>query len=186
MIAAVGEKGFGLLLMVLSLPSALPVPAPGYSTPFGIVIGFVALQMILGRSEIWLPEKLRAKRLSARLATKMLGAASNVLLKIERFVQPRQKWVRARSGQMALGLVVAVMAGLMILPIPLTNTFPAMVIFLIGVSLSEEDGWLALGALAVGAAALFLYVGVITLLITQGPGAIDAFKDAIKGLLGMA
>ena len=30
---AVGEKGFGLLLIVLSLPSALPVPAPGYSTP---------------------------------------------------------------------------------------------------------------------------------------------------------
>ena len=33
---AVGEKGFGLLLIVLSLPSALPVPAPGYSTPFGL------------------------------------------------------------------------------------------------------------------------------------------------------
>ena len=26
---AVGEKGFGLLLIVLSLPSALPIPAPG-------------------------------------------------------------------------------------------------------------------------------------------------------------
>ena len=32
---AVGEKGFGLLLVVLSLPSALPVPAPGYSTHLG-------------------------------------------------------------------------------------------------------------------------------------------------------
>ena len=27
----VGEKGFGLLLMILSLPSALPIPAPGHS-----------------------------------------------------------------------------------------------------------------------------------------------------------
>ncbi len=40
---AVGEKGFGLLLIVLSLPSALPVPAPGYSTPFGLVMALIAL-----------------------------------------------------------------------------------------------------------------------------------------------
>ena len=33
----VEEQGFGLLLMTLSLPSALPIPAAGYSTPFGIL-----------------------------------------------------------------------------------------------------------------------------------------------------
>lgn len=186
MTAAVGEKGFGLLLMVLALPSALPIPAPGYSTPFGIVIGFVALQMIFGRSEIWVPEKLRGKRLSAHLARKLLGAASYFLRKIERFIRPRQRWMRARLGHVALGVVVAAMACLMILPIPLTNTFPAMVVFLIGVSLSEEDGWLALGALAVGAAALLLYAGVIYLLITQGPEAINTLKDGVKSLLGLA
>ena len=42
---AVGEKGFGLLLIVLSLPSALPVPAPAYSTPFGLVMALIALQI---------------------------------------------------------------------------------------------------------------------------------------------
>ncbi len=31
------ERIFGFLLVILSLPSALPVPAPGYSTPFGIL-----------------------------------------------------------------------------------------------------------------------------------------------------
>ncbi len=35
---AVGERGFGILFVLLSLPSALPVPAPGFSTPFGVVI----------------------------------------------------------------------------------------------------------------------------------------------------
>ena len=49
---AVGEKGFGLLLIVLSLPSALPVPAPGYSTPFGLMMALIALQMIRGLSLI--------------------------------------------------------------------------------------------------------------------------------------
>ena len=50
--SAVAEKGFGLVLIILSLPSALPVPAPGYSTPFGIVIALMALQMISGREAV--------------------------------------------------------------------------------------------------------------------------------------
>ena len=40
----VSTKGFGIFLAVLSLPSALPVPAPGYSIPFGIVL------LVLGAS----------------------------------------------------------------------------------------------------------------------------------------
>ena len=55
---AVGEKGFGMLLVVLSLPSALPVPAPGYSTPFGLVMALIALQMVCGRRTVWLPYKI--------------------------------------------------------------------------------------------------------------------------------
>ena len=29
------ERTFGFLFVLLSLPSALPIPAPGYSIPFG-------------------------------------------------------------------------------------------------------------------------------------------------------
>ena len=65
---AVGEKGFGLLLIVLSLPSALPIPAPGYSTPFGVVMALIALQMICGRKAIWLPKRLGTIRIKPKLA----------------------------------------------------------------------------------------------------------------------
>ena len=30
---AFGEKGFGMLLLLLAFPAALPIPAPGYATP---------------------------------------------------------------------------------------------------------------------------------------------------------
>ena len=50
------EKGFGILLLLFSLPSALPVPAPGYSIPFGIILGLLALQLVLGRKTPWLPD----------------------------------------------------------------------------------------------------------------------------------
>lgn len=184
-VAAVGDKGFGLLLMVLSLPSALPVPAPGYSTPFGIVIALIALQMLVGRHTLWLPRRLNRIRIKPSLADKMLPAAAKFLRKIERFIRPRQQWVRTRAGLSAIATVILVMASLMILPIPLTNTFPAMVIFLVGAGLTEEDGLLALAAFAVGCVAVLLYGYIIFLLITQGPEAVDGIKDWIKARLGM-
>lgn len=181
---AVGEKGFGLVLMVLSLPSALPIPAPGYSTPFGIVIGLIALQMMLGRQTLWIPSRLKIVRIKPSLAQRMLGTAAKFLRKIERFIRPRQRWIRTRTGQAGLATIIFVMACLMILPIPLTNTFPAMVIFLIGIGLSEEDGLLAIAAFAVGLLAVALYAGIIYLLLTQGPEAIEGIKEWIKSLFG--
>jgi hypothetical protein len=181
---AVGEKGFGLVLIILSLPSALPVPAPGYSTPFGIVIALIALQMMSARQTVWLPQKLGKIRIKQKLANTMLGSASRFLNMIERYIRPRQRWIRSRIGQATLAIIILIMACLMILPIPLTNSAPAMVIFMIGVGLSEDDGLLALGAFAVGCCAVLLYVGVIYLVVTQGVEAIEPIKEGIKAFLG--
>lgn len=182
---AVGEKGFGLLLIVLSLPSALPVPAPGYSTPFGIVIALIAIQMLMGRPTVWLPARLQRIRIKPSFAKKMIGAATKFLRAVEHLIRPRQQWIRSRVGQSGLATVILIMACLMMLPIPLTNTLPAMVIFLIGVGLSEEDGLLAIGAFAVGCVAVVLYGYIIYLVLTQGPEAVDGIKDWIKARLGM-
>lgn len=182
---AVGDKGFGLVLMVLALPSALPVPAPGYSTPFGIAIALLAIQMIRGNHSVWLPQKVSKLRIKPSLAHKMLGAASAFLRKIEFLIRPRHRWIRTQFGQAGLATVIIIMACLMMLPIPLTNTLPAMVIFLIGIGLSEEDGLLALGAFAIGCVAVLFYAGIIYIFLTQGSEAIEAIKDGIKSLLGM-
>ena len=182
---AVGEKGFGLLLIVLSLPSALPVPAPGYSTPFGLVTALIALQMIIGQTTIWLPQKIGNIRIKPKLADKMLSSSSKFLSKIERYICPRRKWIHGRSGQVSLALLVLIMACLMMLPIPLTNTFPAMVIFMIGVGLSEEDGLLAIGAFTLGCFAVLLYMCIVYIILTQGVEAIEQIKDWIKSLVGM-
>ena len=183
---AVGEKGFGLLLIVLSLPSALPVPAPGYSTPFGVVMALIALQMICGRKAIWLPQGLGTIRIKPKLAKTMLATVSKFLSKIERCIRPRQKWIRGRTGQASLALVVLIMACLMMLPIPLTNTFPAMVIFMIGVGLSEKDGLLAIGAFTLGCCAVLLYIGIVYIVLMQGVEAIEPIKDWIKSLVGIS
>ena len=173
-------------MVVLSLPSALPVPAPGYSTPFGIVIALVALQLSFSRRTLWLPRMLANIRIKPKLAYSMLSSASNFLLKVERYIKPRQRWIRSRLGQLGLSIVIIIMAFLMMLPVPLTNTFPAIVIFIIGVGLAEEDGLLALGAFFIGCFALFLYAGIIYLVLTQGAEAIEPIRDLIKSFLSIS
>ncbi len=181
----VGEKGFGLLLMILSLPSALPIPAPGYSTPFGVAILLIAIQMLSGRRNLWLPRRIQGVQIPAGLAKRMAAAADKFLRATERWIKPRHEWIASPAGHAGLAIVVAVMAALMMLPIPLTNTFPAMVIFLIGIGLAEEDGLLAIVAFAIGLCAILLYAYIIYLVVTQGPEAIDQLKDWIKGLLNL-
>lgn len=75
------------------------------------------------------------------------------------------------------------MACLMILPIPLTNTFPAFVIFLTGIGLTEEDGFFSLGAALLGVLAVGLYAVVIYFFIHFGLEGIEMIKEAIKATL---
>ena len=180
----VGDKGFGLLMLILSLPSALPVPAPGYSTPFGILLFCLGLQMLLSKPVPWLPQWARRMTIKQRLAQKMIKAAIAFFSKVEHLIKPRLHWISSRLGLPVMGLLVIIMSLLMILPIPLTNTAPAMVIFLIGVGLCEDDGLFAGGACLLGILAVLLYAGVIFLFIqlyqNYGSEAGEKLKELIK------
>ena len=140
---AVGDKGFGVLLMLLALPSALPIPAPGYSIPFGVAMAIIAVQIFIGRQSIWLPKRIMAFRVHPRLANKMLKSGAAFLRRMETLIKPRLRWMHSRAGHSALAIIICIMAILMMIPIPGTNTLPAMAIFIIGVSMSEEDGFIA-------------------------------------------
>ena len=179
----VGDKGFGILLVILSLPSALPVPAPGYSTPFGIVLMLLGLQMMSGRERPWLPERALRKEVSREFAGKLVRSANRFLGFAERLIRPRMRWINRKGGRMFLGCVVVLMASLMILPIPLTNTLPAGVIFLVGVSLSEDDGLVAIGSFLAGLLAAAFYAYIIYLLATVGMEGVVRLKDWIKDFL---
>ncbi|HAN45257.1 MAG TPA: hypothetical protein DCQ32_01750 [Cyanobacteria bacterium UBA8156] len=115
-----GDRAFGLLFVLLSLPSALPIPASGYSTPFGVVVLILALQWLVGRPSPWLPLAVpdRPDGFGGGVAGGLTLVVSSG--KADPTAVGRSVSVRADSG------AVALMAIAMILPIPGTNTVPAM------------------------------------------------------------
>jgi len=180
LVERVGDRGFGLLLLVLALPSALPVPAAGYSVPFGMLLVVLALQMLLGKTRPVFPKRLEQLTLSRSTAEKLLKGTAWIFKRLEWIVRPRMRWVGQRGGLTLMGGLVLAMAILMMIPIPMTNTFPAFVIFLIGVGLTEEDGFFAMGACLVGIFAVLLYAALVWAIIAYGPEVVTTIKDAIR------
>ena len=177
---AVGDKGFGLLLVILSLPSAIPVPAVGYSTPFGICMVIIAAQIFVGRTQVQLPKRLKKIRIPLKLVQSITSFALHFLKRTERFVKPRQRWIHSRPGHSILSITIAVMAIFMIFPIPGTNTLPAMAIFVIGISIAEEDGLIAITAILFSTLAAAFSGWLAYWFVTEGPEKVEAIKEGIK------
>ena len=156
-------RGYSLLLLLLALPFATPIPLPGLSTPFGLAIALIALRLALGQRP-WLPKRLQRKTLPPGFFGRLLGFSTRLVRFLEKVMRPRlapvteAPWLRQVH---ALLMFFAALGLLLPLPIPFTNSFPAWVILLMAGGLLERDGLSVLGAYLVFAAgiAYFLLLG---------------------------
>ena len=179
------SRTFGFLFVLLSLPSALPIPAPGYSTPFGVVMFLLAVQIIIGREQPWLPEKFRRRGFERTKIQGLIGKGIPWLQKIELVARPRLTPVcTSRAGQIVIGVAIALMSISMMIPIPLTNTLPAIGIFVTGFGLLDDDGAISLGGLAICAVSAAATSTILYLFFRLGAAgmeqAVDAAKDWVK------
>ena len=183
-----GDRGFGFLLLLLALPAALPLPAPGYATPFGIVMASLGLQMLIGRTHPWVPSFLARRSVPFSLFTFSVRNARIPLRVVELFIRPRlQRLARHRLMLPGLGLTVCILSCMMSVPIPLTNTAPSFAIFLIAAGLIEEDGLFLLLGMLLAPAAGVLAASAIYLAWLHGPAAVeDIIKPTIKGWIGLS
>ncbi|MEL7333773.1 MAG: exopolysaccharide biosynthesis protein, partial [Cyanobacteria bacterium J06560_2] len=180
-----GERTFGFLFVLLSLPSALPIPAPGYSTPFGVVMFLLAVQLIIGREQPWLPEKFRKKSFERSQVAGLIGKGIPWLQRIEKIARPRLTSVcTSRVGRLIIGGAIALMSISMMIPIPLTNTLPAIGIFVTGFGLLDDDGAISLGGLTICAVSAAATSTILYLIFRLGMAgmeqAVDAAKEWIK------
>lgn len=176
-----GERTFGFFLVLLAMPSALPVPAPGYSIPFGILILSMAIQLVKGREEPWFPRWFRNGSVSLTKVQKLIKAAVPWLKRLENLSRPRFTYLcTSRPGRVLLGCAIALMGLSMLIPLPLTNTLPAIGVFVIGFSLIEDDGFISIMGLTISFIAAVLSITLITAYFIGGVSLVDAVIERIK------
>jgi len=181
-LALTGERVFGFLLVVLSLPSALPVPAPGYSIPFGIAMFFLAIQLVVGRDRPWFPEKLLQGSMKLETVQKFVKMGLPWIERIENITKPRLAYLcTSIPGKIMLGCAIALMSVSMMIPIPGTNTLPAIGIFVTAFGLLEDDGIICIAGLFICALGLTLTTSILVF----GAVAVEKFIDLIKGYVGV-
>ena len=177
-----GERVFGFLFIILAIPSALPVPATGYSTPFGIAMFFLAIQLIIGRDRPWLPAKIMNGSMSLKKVQGFVKKAIPWIQKIENLTKPRIAYIcTSFPGKVLLGCAFALMSISMMIPIPLTNTIPGIGIFVTAFGLLEDDGLICIVGLFICALGLTLTTSVLVF----GAVAVEKFIDLIKGYVGV-
>jgi len=156
-----GERTFGFLFVLLALPSALPVPAAGYSLPFGLLLFLLAVQLMAGGISPWLPRWIMNRPIALSRLQAFVKLGIPWIQHIERLSKPRLILVcTGRPGRALIGCAIALMAVFMMIPIPGTNTLPAIGIFVTGLGLLGDDGAISLAGLA-----LCLIAAIFTLSI---------------------
>jgi hypothetical protein len=171
------ERIFGFLLVILSLPSALPVPAPGYSIPFGILIFLLAVQLIIGAKIPWLPQRMMNHAIKLETVQKFLKSGLPWLRRIEAIARPRFTYIcTSLPGRVTIGCAIALMAISMMIPIPGTNTLPAIGVFVTSFGLLEDDGAISLGGLVLCLMGAILSISIIGAVIWGGSSILDLIK----------
>ncbi len=137
----VGPKGHAFLGMFLCLPFLQPIPLPGLSTPFGLTLAILGVFTLLYRPP-YVPQRLGKMKLDGSSVLKICSGLEALLTRLEHLVKPRgrgvcrQLWLKRLNG--CLFLLHGALLSLP-LPIPFTNTLPAISIFLISWGTLEED-----------------------------------------------
>jgi hypothetical protein len=166
------EKSFAVLFVLLLSVPALPLPTGGVTHVFEVIAMLLALELIVGRRKVWLPDRWRAREISPAMRERF----SEKLL-------PRIRWIEGHSharlgfllsnrlSGVVYGAVTLVLVVAAFLAPPFTglDTLPALGVVLIGLGVLLEDPLLGLAGLLLGAA------GVLVALLL-GRAAVDAVR----------
>lgn len=147
------QRGFALVLMVLMLPAALPLPTGGVTHVLELFGALVALQMIVGRRELWLPRRLARHRLGDTFTGKAAPRLLRFIRWFERHSRPRAaRLLTARPVLAIVGVVllVFVVAAFVAPPFSGLDTLPAMGVVIVSLGVILGDALIAGGGVVVG------------------------------------
>jgi len=169
-----------LLLMILALPFCQPLPLPGLSTFFGTVIALIGLRLCF-RLEPWFPAGLLDRKFSPRTLGRILSSTKRLVRALEVMLRPRWsflvEWTLMHHLYGAMICVSGVFL-LLPLPVPLSNTLPALAIVLLAAAMFERDGLVGLLGIIVFALALVFFGGIFL----GGAAAIHAVREWFAGI----
>jgi len=165
-VSVLRDRAFALLVVLLGLPNCLPMPPP-IPLICGLLLGFVALQIISGRAAPWLPKAILSRSLARSDVDRALARALPLFRQLERFSKPRMSLLDNMFAMRLMGVVLLVLALALLFAPPLVGQIPlGIAVCLVGIGLVERDGVVVLGGLAVGSLGVSLSLGFVYAIVS--------------------
>ena len=140
--AQLGDRGFGLMLLLFALPNSIPLPIPGVSTLTSLPLIFFAAQLCFGRERVWLPIWVADRRIPMARLKPFIHKTLPWLVRLEKLVKPRLDIITTRRFERIAGGLIIVLALLIALPIPLGNLPLGIAMTILALAITERDGFL--------------------------------------------
>jgi hypothetical protein len=166
------EKSFAVLFVLLLAIPALPLPTGGVTHVFEVIAMLLALELIVGRREVWLPERWCRRELGEGLEKR-----AELLVRRIRWLESHS---RARLGYLLAHRLTGVLFGLVVFALTLgaflappftgLDTLPALGVVLVSLGVLLENPLLGIAGTVIGA-------GGVVLEIVLGRAAVDAVRD---------
>ncbi len=160
---AIGDRSYGPALMLPALIEISPIGGiPGVPTFLALIIAITAVQLLIGKEHLWMPQFIQRRSVSA----KKLRAAAD---KSNGLAHLLDKWFHGRLPAFVTGVWQRIAAGTVILLcllvpplefIPFASTVPMLVIMGIGLAILVRDGLLMLLAISAGAVTVVAGLGI--------------------------
>jgi hypothetical protein len=133
---------------------ALPLPTAGVTHVFEVITMLLALELIVGRRRIWLPQRFRRVDLSGSARTRFIETLLRRIRGLERFSRPRGRWLfghrlsASAFGALTLGLALA---AFLAPPFSGLDTLPSLGVVVLALGYLLTDILLAAVGAVVGA-----------------------------------
>lgn len=163
------EAGFGAVFALLAL---IAIPFFGLSTPFGLAMALGGVQLLLGRTRPWMPQRARNRELPLTTLDRVATLLERRTRFLERMTRRRWEWTLFGPARNLVGGGVTLLGlGLALpLPIPGSNLIFLIPLFIYGVGLLERDGlWILAGhvSVVVNLALLVAFSGVVVAAVSR-------------------
>ncbi|MDG7056360.1 MAG: exopolysaccharide biosynthesis protein [Wolbachia endosymbiont of Meromenopon meropis] len=178
--SAFRERGFGILIVVFSLPLSVPIPVPpGYTTIFSIPLILFSMQLLLGFESPWMPSWLEKRSFRRSTLAIVIEKTSSSLRRIEKFMKPRMFLIFYGPGEKILAFIMLLCALSIAIPLPLTNFIPAIGTTLISLGIMNKDGLLSILGVLLSLCGLLLTL----IVIIKGPQLILGVFSFLKSFV---
>jgi len=151
-IAALGDRGLGVLIAIFAAPNIIPSTVPFGNVGTGIPVIFLAVHLMMGWPRLVLPRFLARLTISAKLTKTFAPKLATLLGWIEPLLRPRLLSLTGPRAERVVGALCLFLSIVSTLPIPFGHNLPAIGLTIVGLGLIEHDGAAILLGIGIGIA----------------------------------